>query len=104
MIRRPPRSTLFPYTTLFRSESVQSNHNGQDGACPILSVVVALEYVVKEISLHRGLVGVLLSVIANVRELEVFALESVNQQNDPTDESYKVYQVAQHTNHRNANT
>src|SRR5258708_23810717 len=23
MIRRPPRSTLFPYTTLFRSEAVQ---------------------------------------------------------------------------------
>src|SRR5258708_18130278 len=23
MIRRPPRSTLFPYTTLFRSESIQ---------------------------------------------------------------------------------
>src|SRR2546430_15460996 len=23
MIRRPPRSTLFPYTTLFRSESVE---------------------------------------------------------------------------------
>src|SRR3712207_7604521 len=23
MIRRPPRSTLFPYTTLFRSESLQ---------------------------------------------------------------------------------
>src|SRR2546430_11773379 len=23
MIRRPPRSTLFPYTTLFRSEDVQ---------------------------------------------------------------------------------
>src|SRR4030088_3697179 len=23
MIRRPPRSTLFPYTTLFRSESVR---------------------------------------------------------------------------------
>src|SRR2546425_6387813 len=23
MIRRPPRSTLFPYTTLFRSDSVQ---------------------------------------------------------------------------------
>src|SRR5689334_24858317 len=23
MIRRPPRSTLFPYTTLFRSESAQ---------------------------------------------------------------------------------
>src|SRR2546422_5207214 len=25
MIRRPPRSTLFPYTTLFRSHSVFSN-------------------------------------------------------------------------------
>src|SRR3712207_8731974 len=24
MIRRPPRSTLFPYTTLFRSESVST--------------------------------------------------------------------------------
>src|SRR2546429_3120933 len=24
MIRRPPRSTLFPYTTLFRSEAVKS--------------------------------------------------------------------------------
>src|SRR2546427_8407125 len=26
MIRRPPRSTLFPYTTLFRSRSVQFDH------------------------------------------------------------------------------
>src|SRR2546430_10402584 len=26
MIRRPPRSTLFPYTTLFRSEVVTSRH------------------------------------------------------------------------------
>src|SRR2546429_6498170 len=25
MIRRPPRSTLFPYTTLFRSEVLQSD-------------------------------------------------------------------------------
>src|SRR2546425_12626791 len=29
MIRRPPRSTLFPYTTLFRSDGV---HDGQRGA------------------------------------------------------------------------
>src|SRR5256886_6545229 len=26
MIRRPPRSTLFPYTTLFRSDYVQNGH------------------------------------------------------------------------------
>src|SRR2546425_6047131 len=30
MIRRPPRSTLFPYTTLFRSEAV--GHAHRDGA------------------------------------------------------------------------
>src|ERR1022692_4936458 len=55
MIRRPPRSTLFPYTTLFRSDQVQrhpdyNQHNDkiqqrhflapsiQDGAirCPML--------------------------------------------------------------------
>src|SRR5260221_5483902 len=30
MIRRPPRSTLFPYTTLFRSDHVEQP--GRDGA------------------------------------------------------------------------
>src|SRR3712207_8783741 len=29
MIRRPPRSTLFPYTTLFRSEAA-AGHAGED--------------------------------------------------------------------------
>src|ERR1039458_3776115 len=28
MIRRPPRSTLFPYTTLFRTYSPQNRHSG----------------------------------------------------------------------------
>src|SRR2546429_4420453 len=28
MIRRPPRSTLFPYTTLFRSEILEEDHYG----------------------------------------------------------------------------
>src|SRR2546429_6309172 len=28
MIRRPPRSTLFPYTTLFRSHRVLHHHDG----------------------------------------------------------------------------
>src|SRR3989442_6242088 len=30
MIRRPPRSTLFPYTTLFRSRCGQINFNERD--------------------------------------------------------------------------
>src|SRR5437588_9238803 len=33
MIRRPPRSTLFPYTTLFRSDRVLDRH---DVACCIV--------------------------------------------------------------------
>src|SRR5262249_61865089 len=35
MIRRPPRSTLFPYTTLFRSSAIQgSNVPNPDEAVP----------------------------------------------------------------------
>src|SRR5256885_5613724 len=32
MIRRPPRSTLFPYTTLFRSVGEVEQHVGEDDA------------------------------------------------------------------------
>src|SRR2546425_5164350 len=38
MIRRPPRSTLFPYTTLFRS--------GLGGGCLVASVEVAYQYAI----------------------------------------------------------
>src|SRR5437660_7455414 len=37
MIRRPPRSTLFPYTTLFRSWNhahAQRMHTGEEGGAP----------------------------------------------------------------------
>src|SRR2546426_7802265 len=30
MIRRPPRSTLFPYTTLFRSQPLFDSKNGRN--------------------------------------------------------------------------
>src|SRR5258707_9554426 len=33
MIRRPPRSTLFPYTTLFRSLCARSSILGGDAEC-----------------------------------------------------------------------
>src|SRR5258707_9501062 len=41
MIRRPPRSTLFPYTTLFRSVDrlLNSPHYGERMAVPWLDVV-----------------------------------------------------------------
>src|SRR3712207_8387421 len=39
MIRRPPRSTLFPYTTLFRSR-VDVGDEGDAGGLELLHVVV----------------------------------------------------------------
>src|SRR3712207_8845707 len=39
MIRRPPRSTLFPYTTLFRSASVASEVFGVSGLAMLRALV-----------------------------------------------------------------
>src|SRR2546426_8754298 len=33
MIRRPPRSTLFPYTTLFRSQGLAAMRSMRPGTC-----------------------------------------------------------------------
>ena len=46
---------------------------------PTLSVVLTLECVIIVIGLDPTLVGVLLGIIANVRQLEVLALEGLNQ-------------------------
>src|SRR2546421_7601210 len=35
MIRRPPRSTLFPYTTLFRSQTNVSCNGGSNGSANV---------------------------------------------------------------------
>src|SRR3712207_6911660 len=42
MIRRPPRSTLFPYTTLFRSQSADLRAAGDVEALPLLDATRAL--------------------------------------------------------------
>src|SRR3712207_8558820 len=47
MIRRPPRSTLFPYTTLFRSEQLDRRPARADRAVGRARAVAAL-YVVHE--------------------------------------------------------
>src|SRR5256885_7255907 len=44
MIRRPPRSTLFPYTTLFRSGQYQaSDALNQNSAIPLTNGAFSLE-------------------------------------------------------------
>src|SRR6267143_7023272 len=42
MIRRPPRSTLFPYTTLFRSRRVLRQRGGQERAAADQSAALAV--------------------------------------------------------------
>src|SRR2546422_11262324 len=42
MIRRPPRSTLFPYTTLFRSADARSRHARRGAPSPEHSVAGAV--------------------------------------------------------------
>src|SRR3989454_4621495 len=42
MIRRPPRSTLFPYTTLFRSDQIVKL--GPEGTCPTCKRPLGPEY------------------------------------------------------------
>src|SRR5258708_33633023 len=43
MIRRPPRSTLFPYTTLFRSQIGRNPASGLSKIAPHIGSVVAME-------------------------------------------------------------
>src|SRR2546425_4348229 len=54
MIRRPPRSTLFPYTTLFRSLRVRRNALEQElREIPVLALV-AVERDVEQAEPQRG--------------------------------------------------
>src|SRR5256885_6217604 len=41
MIRRPPRSTLFPYTTLFRSDRMVVRMEGRGNMGPLMSEMMA---------------------------------------------------------------
>src|SRR3712207_7115119 len=43
MIRRPPRSTLFPYTTLFRSLTAFAGQVSHDLSNPLAAIGMALE-------------------------------------------------------------
>src|SRR2546426_9298934 len=56
MIRRPPRSTLFPYTTLFRSYgSMASTTRGSHGVVDCASKKIGNFKAIDSISLHSQL-------------------------------------------------
>src|SRR3712207_7563252 len=56
MIRRPPRSTLFPYTTLFRSRRLHVARALDPSASERdRHVLLALEVLVRDLGVHRHL-------------------------------------------------
>src|SRR3712207_7657370 len=71
MIRRPPRSTLFPYTTLFRSSRVTVHETLKRW---IAEGVVGLDN--KSTAPHRPATKVTLQAIATVKELQENPLRS----------------------------
>src|SRR2546423_9916489 len=55
MIRRPPRSTLFPYTTLFRSRrDIAQERRSRDPALHTRMPTVQELFVAQDQSLHRS--------------------------------------------------
>src|SRR3712207_8321041 len=62
MIRRPPRSTLFPYTTLFRSEYIVANVREVIGKKPVWGICLGHQLLSRAVGLetfklpfgHRG--------------------------------------------------
>src|SRR5256885_13029503 len=62
MIRRPPRSTLFPYTTLFRSRLRSRSAAGIAGSAPASVVVVGLAKLEPMLD-HRADLGARLRVL-----------------------------------------
>src|SRR3712207_7916780 len=64
MIRRPPRSTLFPYTTLFRSPS--SWHHDSRGVAGD-EVTISVDVNVTRVERQRGLIAVRRKVFGDAR-------------------------------------
>src|SRR2546425_4239543 len=73
MIRRPPRSTLFPYTTLFRSprhhEPAHAAHAGEAHTAPHDELV----QVVRELAQHSPDGAVLLDTVARALKARGFS-------------------------------
>src|SRR5437773_7396107 len=56
MIRRPPRSTLFPYTTLFRSTRVHRCPQQGRRQCCVVEATIRSEEHTSELQSHHDLV------------------------------------------------
>src|SRR5690242_4795153 len=99
MIRRPPRSTLFPYTTLFRSEGEEkpegegeSDDDFDDGAGPTISAM--------EAELREGVMATLDAIAAEFESFRLLQEKLVGQRlkgEDLSDKDRKAYTAATST-------
>src|SRR3712207_8309466 len=68
MIRRPPRSTLFPYTTLFRSFAATTNAvnltDGLDGLATSITILVMVFFSMVSFSMGHYTLAVFCAVVA----------------------------------------
>ena len=90
MIRRPPRSTLFPYTTLFRSTEVDAT-----GADWVVPGYVKIERDLTVINTKKGILTVAVETDPATSESFEIAVSNVNGDshteridNNPTDPTY----------------
>src|SRR5205807_255789 len=63
MIRRPPRSTLFPYTTLFRSGKVRPNHE--------TNINIIARRTGKDVNSHTVLDGIITTIMATIQRINI---------------------------------
>src|SRR5256886_17364692 len=99
MIRRPPRSTLFPYTTLFRSgDAMQASLDARKQEilrAVIRSYIETAEPVGSEVVAHQGHLGVSAATIRNemaaLEELGYLAQPHPSAGRIPTDRGYRAY-------------
>ena len=65
MIRRPPRSTLFPYTTLFRSLSAEKTTNSSSKALNLLDLETLMNKDVSQMTVNEKVVGFFQAILQN---------------------------------------
>src|SRR3712207_8404270 len=87
MIRRPPRSTLFPYTTLFRSQSLNVEGARQHVLTDLYASIAA--------ALSGGLI-----LLTGVRELDGVDRKSTRLNSSHANISYAVFCLKKKTSHR----